>query len=162
MPHQTIPIQLPEAIYQRLQQVAHATHHSIEEVVLQTIRGNLPPALDDLSPELRDIEPIIPLVSGGSSTPDNLCLACYRCNEFKGSRTEAADPRDGQLTPAARRTAAIQSGWNGVGARVAPAALRFVVVHASQLEQQQAQSYAAAQAKATEVGADHVRQVQAR
>src|SRR5437867_6926191 len=44
------------------------------------------------------IEYIIPLVSGGSSTPDNLCLACYRCNEFKGSRTEAADPRDGQLT----------------------------------------------------------------
>ena len=44
------------------------------------------------------IEPIIPLVSGGSSTPDNLCLACYRCNEFKGSRIEAADPRDGKLT----------------------------------------------------------------
>jgi hypothetical protein len=53
MPNQTIPIQLPEAIYQRLQQVAHATNHSIEEVVLQTIRGNLPPSLDDLSPELR-------------------------------------------------------------------------------------------------------------
>ncbi len=55
MPHQTIPIQLPEAIYQRLQQVAHATHHSIEEVVLQTIRGNLPPSLDDLSPELHGV-----------------------------------------------------------------------------------------------------------
>ena len=53
MPNQTIPIQLPEAIYQRLQQVAHATHHSIEEVVLQTIRSNLPPSLDDLNPELR-------------------------------------------------------------------------------------------------------------
>jgi hypothetical protein len=53
MPHQTIPIQLPDAIYQRLQQVAHATNHSIEEVVLQTIRGNLPPSLDDLSPELQ-------------------------------------------------------------------------------------------------------------
>jgi hypothetical protein len=44
------------------------------------------------------IEHIIPLVSGGSSTPDNLCLACYRCNEFKGSRTEAADPIDRKLT----------------------------------------------------------------
>ena len=53
MPNQTIPIQLPDAIYQRLQQVAHATNHSIEEVVLQTIRGNLPPSLDDLSLELR-------------------------------------------------------------------------------------------------------------
>ena len=50
MPKQTIPIQLPEAIYQRLQQVAHATHHAIEEVVWQTIRGNLPPSLDDLRP----------------------------------------------------------------------------------------------------------------
>src|SRR2546428_11454058 len=44
------------------------------------------------------IEHIIPLVSGGSSTPDNLCLACYRCNVFKGSRTEAADPRGGTIT----------------------------------------------------------------
>jgi hypothetical protein len=43
------------------------------------------------------IEPILPLVSGGSSTPDHLCLACYRGNEFKGSRTEAADPRGGKL-----------------------------------------------------------------
>jgi hypothetical protein len=51
MPNQTIPLQLPDAIYQRLQQVAHATNLSIEEVVLQTIRGNLPPSLDDLSPE---------------------------------------------------------------------------------------------------------------
>ena len=53
MPHQTIPIHLPDAIYQRLQQVAHATNHSIEEVVLQTICGNLPPSLDDLSPKLQ-------------------------------------------------------------------------------------------------------------
>jgi hypothetical protein len=52
VPNQTIPIQLPDAIYQRLQQVAQATNHSIEEVVLQTIRGNLPPSLGDLSPEL--------------------------------------------------------------------------------------------------------------
>jgi hypothetical protein len=44
------------------------------------------------------IEPIIPLVSGGSSTPANLCLACDRCNEFKGSRTEADGPIDGKLT----------------------------------------------------------------
>jgi transposase len=47
-------------------------------------------------------------------------------------------------------------------ARVAPAALRFVLVHSSQLAQQQAQSYAAAQAKETEAVAEHMRQVQAR
>lgn len=46
--------------------------------------------------------------------------------------------------------------------RVAQEALRFVVVHSSQLAQQQAQSYAAAQAKETEAVADHVRHVHAR
>jgi transposase len=46
--------------------------------------------------------------------------------------------------------------------RGASAALRFVVVHSSQLAQQQAQAYAAAQAKETEAVADHVRQVHAR
>ena len=43
------------------------------------------------------IEHIISLVKEGSSTPDNLCLACDRGNEFTGSRIEAADPRDGKL-----------------------------------------------------------------
>lgn len=51
MPDRTIPLQLPEAIYQCLEQVAHATHHSLDEVVLQTIRGNLPHSLDDLDLE---------------------------------------------------------------------------------------------------------------
>ena len=46
-------------------------------------------------------------------------------------------------------------------ARVASAALRFVVVHSSQLAQQQAQSYAAAQAKEAETVADHVKRVHA-
>lgn len=32
------------------------------------------------------VEHIIPLIAGGSSTLENLCLSCYRCNEFKGSR----------------------------------------------------------------------------
>ena len=45
------------------------------------------------------VEHITPLVAGGSSTLDNLCLSCYRCNEFKGPRTEGVDPRDGQRTP---------------------------------------------------------------
>ena len=46
--------------------------------------------------------------------------------------------------------------------RVTPEELRFLVVHASQLAQQQAQSYGAAQAKEAEAVADHVRQVHAR
>jgi len=46
--------------------------------------------------------------------------------------------------------------------RIAQEALRFVVVHSSQLAQQQTQTYAAAQRKEAEAVADHVRQVQAR
>ena len=46
--------------------------------------------------------------------------------------------------------------------RVAQEELRFVVVHSSQLAQQQAQSYAAAQAKEAETVIAHVKHVQAR
>src|SRR5215471_5401133 len=46
--------------------------------------------------------------------------------------------------------------------RVAAEALRFVVVHSSPLAQQQAQAYAAAQAKESEAVAAHVQQVHAR
>ncbi|ETW92467.1 MAG: hypothetical protein ETSY1_43500 [Candidatus Entotheonella factor] len=52
---QTIHIQLPDEMYQRFWQVAHATNQPLEEVVLQTIRGNLPPSLDDLDPKLHSI-----------------------------------------------------------------------------------------------------------
>jgi 5-methylcytosine-specific restriction endonuclease McrA len=38
------------------------------------------------------VDHILPLVAGGSSRLENLCLACYRCNEFKGRRTEGPDP----------------------------------------------------------------------
>jgi hypothetical protein len=46
--------------------------------------------------------------------------------------------------------------------RIAQEALRFVVVHSSQLAPQQTQTYAAAQGKEAESVADHVRQAQAR
>lgn len=42
------------------------------------------------------VEHIVPLVADGVSTLDNLCLACYRCNEFKGSRQLATDAMTGQ------------------------------------------------------------------
>jgi transposase len=46
--------------------------------------------------------------------------------------------------------------------RVAQECLRFVVVHSSQLAQQQVQSYAAAQAKEAETVVEHIKHVQAR
>jgi hypothetical protein len=42
------------------------------------------------------VEHIVPLVAGGTSDDDNLCLSCYRCNEFKGPRRTATDPQSGQ------------------------------------------------------------------
>ena len=52
---ETVNIQLPDEIYRRLSQMATATHQPLEEVIVQTIRGNLPPTLDDLQPELREL-----------------------------------------------------------------------------------------------------------
>jgi hypothetical protein len=57
---QTLHIPLPEAIVQRLQRVADATRQPLEEVVVQTICGNLPPALEDLSPALREVVADLP------------------------------------------------------------------------------------------------------
>lgn len=60
---QTINIRLPDEIYQRLQRVAAATDQPLEEVVFQSIRGNLPPSLDELSLDLRDLVADLPSMS---------------------------------------------------------------------------------------------------
>jgi hypothetical protein len=39
-----------------------------------------------------EVEHIIPEAAGGASTPENLWLACRRCNSFKANRREAIDP----------------------------------------------------------------------
>ena len=41
------------------------------------------------------IDHITPISAGGSSNIDNLCLACYRCNEFKWAKQESCDPLTG-------------------------------------------------------------------
>jgi hypothetical protein len=42
---------------------------------------------------------ILPRSLSGTDTRDNLAASCYRCNEFKSSKTEALDPQDQQLVP---------------------------------------------------------------
>ena len=54
MPVQTVTLDLPTDIYQRFQRVAQATRQSLEAVMFQTIRGNLPPSVEDLPAGLRD------------------------------------------------------------------------------------------------------------
>lgn len=45
------------------------------------------------------IDHIVPRSQGGTDQSDNLCAACYRCNEFKATRTHAPDPSTGTLFP---------------------------------------------------------------
>ena len=45
------------------------------------------------------IDHIIPEVKGGKTEEANLCLACRRCNEFKGSQTHARDSLTDKLEP---------------------------------------------------------------
>jgi len=45
------------------------------------------------------VEHITPTSQGGNSMYDNLCFACRRCNEFKGTQTTAIDPLSGERVP---------------------------------------------------------------
>ena len=45
-----------------------------------------------------EIDHIVPRVSAGPTTTDNLCLACAACNAYKGSSTHAIDPEAGKRT----------------------------------------------------------------
>jgi hypothetical protein len=42
------------------------------------------------------VDHIIPQVHGGATEFENLCFACRRCNEFKGSAISALDPLIGR------------------------------------------------------------------
>jgi hypothetical protein len=42
------------------------------------------------------VDHIIPQAQGGETVFENLCFACRRCNEFKGSVTRAQDPLTGE------------------------------------------------------------------
>ena len=43
------------------------------------------------------IDHIIPRSLGGIDLGENLAASCYRCNEFKGTKTHAVDPDTGQF-----------------------------------------------------------------
>jgi HNH endonuclease len=43
------------------------------------------------------IEHIVPRTHGGSDEPSNLCLACERCNAFKGSNLSGIDSATGTV-----------------------------------------------------------------
>ncbi|MEE8390909.1 MAG: HNH endonuclease [Anaerolineae bacterium] len=41
------------------------------------------------------VDHILPRSLGGSDEPENLCAACYRCNEYKGARPTAVTRSQG-------------------------------------------------------------------
>lgn len=46
-----------------------------------------------------DIDHLTPEALGGDTIRENLWLACPRCNDFKGDRTESPDPLTSESTP---------------------------------------------------------------
>lgn len=42
---------------------------------------------------------VIPTSKGGATVFENLCLACRRCNEFKGAMVDAVDPLTDESVP---------------------------------------------------------------
>lgn len=45
------------------------------------------------------LDHIIPEGAGGLTTLDNLCLACFSCNVYKGVQQVAVDPQTGEVVP---------------------------------------------------------------
>lgn len=43
------------------------------------------------------VDHVIPVVAGGSTTTDNLALACVACSLYKGAKQEIEDPKTGTL-----------------------------------------------------------------
>lgn len=46
-----------------------------------------------------EVDHIIPVKHRGTTTEDNLCLACLECNRHKGSDFSSFDPETGQIIP---------------------------------------------------------------
>ncbi len=53
MPAETVTLQIPEIIYQRLVNTAKATHRPLEEVILRVLQIGSPPAWDDIPSEFQ-------------------------------------------------------------------------------------------------------------
>lgn len=46
-----------------------------------------------------EIDHIIPRASQGTTTAENLCLACSSCNGYKQAKTHETDPESGNVVP---------------------------------------------------------------
>lgn len=53
MTTQSVTLQLPEPVFRYLQQMAVATERPLEQVVRQSVEGNLPPSVASMPPEMQ-------------------------------------------------------------------------------------------------------------
>lgn len=65
MTNRTIPIQLPEPLFQRLKRAADITHRSIEDIAATSLEATLPPS-PDLPPDIGDELAAMHLFSDGA------------------------------------------------------------------------------------------------
>jgi hypothetical protein len=98
MATQSIHIELPEDIYHRLHDMAAVTHRSLEEILVQTLRGNLPLTPDDLPPAQHD------LVAALAPLGDEALWAVAReplpARDWRRHRRLLRKAQAGTLTPA--------------------------------------------------------------
>lgn len=67
------------------------------------------------------VDHIVPRSKGGETEFANLCFACYRCNEFKGSATALEDPLSSEMTSLfhpRRQTWSEHFTWDVTGVRI--------------------------------------------
>lgn len=48
-----ITINLPNAVYRKLQQAARITNRRLEDILLQTISGNIPPSIEEAPADIQ-------------------------------------------------------------------------------------------------------------
>jgi len=53
MSEQTIAVEIPQTLYQRLQRLAEVTHRPLSNLIVQAIDQNVPPLLDKLPPAMQ-------------------------------------------------------------------------------------------------------------
>ena len=74
---------------------------ALRQVVIQRARSRCEYCLYPMTASLFtfEMEHVVAEKHGGSTTLDNLALACPYCNRFKGTDLGSIDPETGQLTP---------------------------------------------------------------
>ncbi len=68
-----------------------------------------------------EIDHIVPMARGGTDDEDNLWLACWMCNRYKGAQTSAFDPQTGRaarLFNPRRQSWARHFTWSAAGTYV--------------------------------------------